>query len=193
MIDYNKVVYVDVDDTISGLLLGWCTYLNRKYDLYIDPNDAEEWDLTKLFTTLTREQIFEALEDPAIWNLVLPMPGAQKYLKQLQDDEFDVYLCTATHVHYLEDKYNAVINRYFPFIPEDHIITIHNKQLLKGLVLVDDYIENLKDADYYGILFESFYNKNEAGIPSQNIYTASTWKYCYNLILKLYWMKCIQN
>ena len=186
MIDYNRVIYIDVDDTIQELLSAWCIYLNDKYNLYVDPNDATEWDLTKLFTTLTKDQIYNALYDPQLWKSVHPVPGAQKYLKQLQEDGFDVYLCTATHVQYFKDKYELVINRYFPFITEDHIITIHNKQLLKGLVLVDDYIENLKDATYKGILFESYYNKNIDVSSYKNLYKTSTWKDCYQLIEELY-------
>lgn len=186
MVDYNKIIYVDVDDTIEDLLSAWCLYLNTKYNLYVDPNDAYDWNLRTLFTTLSRQQIHDALADKELWKLVKPIPGAQKYLKKLIEDGFEVYLCTATHVDYFKDKYDEVIHKYFPFVDEHHIITIHNKQLLQGLVLVDDYIENLKDANYKGILFEAFYNKNIDLTQYENIYYIKTWKDCYELINILY-------
>ena len=108
MIDYNKIIYVDVDDTIEDLLSAWCLYLNTKYNLYVDPNDAYDWDLRTLFTTLSRQQIHNALADKELWKLVKPIPGAQKYLKKLIEDGFEVYLCTATHVEYFKGKYDLV-------------------------------------------------------------------------------------
>lgn len=186
MIDFNKIIYIDVDDTIEDLLFAWCTYLNTKYDLYIDPNDAKEWDVTKLFTTLTHKQIYGALYDDELWKSVKPIAGAPKYIKKLMDDGFDVYLATATHAAQFKIKLDEVIFKYFPFIHEDHIITIHNKQLLRGLVLVDDYVENLKNSDYYGILFESYYNKSTDLSNLENVYMVSSWKDCYKKIHEIY-------
>lgn len=189
MIDYNRIIYIDVDDTIEDLLSAWCIYLNDKYRLYVDPNDAKEWDMTKLFTTLPKQKIYSALDDPKLWQLVHPIPGAQKYIKKLIDEKFEVYLCTATHIQYFSDKYKYVINHYFPFIDEGHIITIHNKQLLNGLVLVDDYVENLKNGNYKGILFKAFYNRDVDISEYPYIYRVDNWKDCYNLIHQLY-TKC---
>ncbi len=184
--DYNKIVYVDVDDTIEDLLLSWVNYLNSKYNLNVDINDCKGWDLTLLFPTLTDKQIVDALWDVELWKSIKPIDGAIQYLQKLVEDGFDVYLATATHISYYNDKYKYVINKYFPFITEDHIITIHNKQLLKGLVLVDDYVENLKDADYYGILFESYYNKDVDLSKESKIMRAHNWKECYDLIHDIY-------
>lgn len=186
MINYNRIVYIDVDDTIEDLLSAWCVYLNEKYNLFVDPNDATEWDLRTLFPTLTSRQIYDSLSDVELWKLVRPIPGSQKYIKKLIDDGFVVYLCTATHADYFKTKYDLVINRYFPFIDQHHIITIHNKQLLQGLVLVDDYIENLKGASYSGILFEAFYNKDVDVSSYKDIRKVSDWKTCYNCILEIY-------
>lgn len=184
--DYNKVIYVDLDDTIEDLLLSWCTYLNLKYGLEVDPNDATEWDMTKLYPTLNKNQIYDALKDKELWETVLPIPGAQKYLKKLIEEGFEIYLATATHVDYFKDKYTLVIRRYFPFIDEHHIITIHNKQLLKGLVLVDDYVENLKDGDYCGILFTSYYNKEVDLSDYGRVVRADNWEECYRWIHSIY-------
>ena len=185
MLDYNKIIYIDVDDTIEDLLLAWVNYLNNKYGLSVNVNDCKDWNLCLLFPMLTEKQITDALWDVELWKDVKPIEGADVYIKKLIDDGFDVYLATASHAKYFNDKFVHVINKYFPFIAEDHIITIHSKQLLKGLVLVDDYIENLKDGEYYGILFTSYYNKNIVA-SNYNVFRVTTWEQCYNLIVLLY-------
>ena len=190
MLDYNKIIYIDVDDTIEDLLLAWVNYLNNKYGLSVDVNNCKDWNLGLLFPMLTEKQIADALWDVELWKNVKPIEGAVEHIKKLMDDGFDVYLATATHATYFNDKFIHVINKYFPFIKEDHIITIHNKQLLRGLVLVDDYVENLKDGDYYGILFQSYYNQDVDISNYDYIYKATCWEECYIIICNIY-KKCV--
>lgn len=185
-IDYRKIIYVDVDDTITDLLPSWVNYLNNRYRLSVSVKDCHYWDMTLLYPMLSRSQIVEALWDSELWKTVKPIQDSPYYLNRLMEDGFDVYLTTSTHVTHLKDKYEYVINKYFPFIPENHIITIHRKQFLKGLVLVDDYIENLRDAEYRGILYTSQHNLDLNVDRYNGVQRAKNWADVYNQIHIIY-------
>lgn len=180
--DINKVILVDMDDTIENLLEAWCDAINAKHGTSYKAKNAKEWDITKFFKSLTEEQIFEPLIDKNFWSTVKPKEDAIKYLKKLKNNGYDIYVVTATDYRNLEPKISDHLNKYFPFIDAKHIITCHNKALLRGRFLIDDYIENLLGGVFEPILYTTHHNKeideNKYGIKRVN-----NWKECYNYIL----------
>ena len=52
------VVLLDMDDTIVGLCEAWCKRLNDTHGTSTKIDDITEWDISKFFPTLTREQVF---------------------------------------------------------------------------------------------------------------------------------------
>ena len=185
--NYNNIIYIDMDNTIEDLLTAWCNYLNSSYNLSVNPEDSKDWDMMKLYPMLTSNQVFSALHDEELWKSVKPINGSEKYIQKLIDNGFEVYIVTATIPENYFIKYKYVIRRYFPFIDNKHIIACYNKQLLNGLVMVDDYIENLKGSQCTGILFNQSYNKDiDVSSYSNLIYRADSWADCYQIIRNVY-------
>ena len=87
-------ILIDIDDTIEDLLAAWCKWLNDLYGLNVKPDEVTDWDVARFFPTLTKEQVFEPLHTDHFWKTVEPKDEAVKYVKQLIDDGFNVYLCT---------------------------------------------------------------------------------------------------
>ena len=153
-------VLIDMDDVIEQLVIGWVTYLNRKYSLAVSPENVRDWDMSAAFPALTREQVYDALNDDALWDDVRPMPGAQEVLKRLTEDGHELYIVTATNYQTLRAKMEKVLFRYFPFIPWERVIITRNKQMIRGDVLVDDGPHNFAGGVYRGILFDAGHNRS---------------------------------
>ena len=174
-------ILIDIDDTIENLCEEWCKLLNKKYECNVDYKQVTDWDISKFFPNLTREQVFEPLHHPEIWYLLKPKKGATKYIKKLIDDGNDIYLCTSTDYRNIKPKYEGVIQRYFPYIKWSQVIVTSNKQMIKADILIDDGVHNLVGGDYKKILItaphNSLYNAEANGM-----YRADNWKSVYKTI-----------
>ena len=69
-------ILVDMDDTIEDLLSAWVSYLNTKHGTSIKKDDVTQWDISKSFPTLSREQVYEPLYLDSFWLSVEPIDGA---------------------------------------------------------------------------------------------------------------------
>ena len=60
-------VLVDMDDTIESLLSAWVERLNRSFGTEVNPDEVSEWDISKSFPTLTKEQVYSPLLCDDFW------------------------------------------------------------------------------------------------------------------------------
>ena len=153
------VVLLDIDDTIVGLCEAWCKWLNDTHGTSTKIDDITEWDISKFFPTLTKEQVFAPLHREDFWHHVKPKENAIEYVKKLIDDGFNVYLCTSTDYRNLKPKYEYVIQKYFPFIKWQKVIVSYDKAMIKADFLVDDGVHNLENGSYIKILISAPHNK----------------------------------
>lgn len=153
-------ILIDMDDVLEQLVAGWCAYLHDRYGTQTRACDVREWNMTKAFPGLTREQVYGATEDDALWDYVLPMPGAAEGLRQLLEDGHEIYVVTATGYKTLRAKMEKVLFRYFPFLDWSRVIVTENKQMIAGDILIDDGPHNLTGSRYGKILFSAGHNRS---------------------------------
>ncbi len=180
--DYT--ILVDIDDTIEDLCGAWCKWLNDKHGTHVEHTDITEWDVSKFFPTLTKEQVFEPLHDENFWWTIEPISGASEYLKKLVDEGYNIYLCTSTDYRNVKPKHEAIIKRYFPFIDWRKVIIAYDKQMIKADFLIDDGIHNLEHGEYVKILMSATHNRSY-NAEENDMHRVENWKEIYNLIHRL--------
>lgn len=165
-------ILFDADDVAETLLEGWVKTLSVE--------NVTDWDISVAFPTLTKQQIYGVLQEDEVWANLTPMPGAQEYLKRLYDEGHELYMVTATDYRTCRVKIERILE-LFPFLDANHIIIAHNKQMIKGDVLIDDGPHNLIDGPYFRILFDQPHNR---GINEKKygMYRAVGWEQVYQLI-----------
>jgi len=185
MINVKKkgVLLIDADDVAVDLDSEWVATINRQYGTNATLEDVTDWDITKTFPTLTKDQIFGVLKDPSIWLRLKPIPGSQKYLRMLHNEGYESYIVTATELSTCNVKVMRLLHLY-PFLDVQHVIIAHNKQMIKGDVLVDNYENNLIGGDYSKIIFDRPHNRkfNE---QAYGIHRSYTWADIYKQIHKI--------
>jgi len=166
------IILIDMDDTIEQLSLGWINYLNDRYGTHTAFEDHNHWNMSLAFPTLTREQVYAALDDEALWSYVKPIPGAPETLKRLTDEGHKIYIVTASGYTRIAAKMDQVLFRYFPFIGWEQVIITQNKHLIAGDVLIDDGVHNLQGGNYRKILFHARYNADfdEKSVGAVRVY-----------------------
>lgn len=179
-------VIVDIDDTINNLLETWVNWLNRQHHINVDWRGIKEWDMSKTFVTLTKEQIYAPLHNIMFWREVQPKPGAVEALQDFINRGMDVYLCTATHHATIGNKFTEFIQRYFPFIGWKHVIIAYDKSMILGDVMVDDKLDNiLVSRCPTRILFSAPHNEDFVA-DGQLTYRARTWEDVAEIVNKIY-------
>lgn len=180
----NKVVLVDVDDVVVDLLSAWLHFLNNKYDIDVRNDEITDWDISKFFPTLTKEQIFEPLYQDEFWKTVKPKYDAVEYVKRLFDEGYDIYFCTSTDYRNIRVKYESIIKKYFPYIKWSHVIVAYRKQMIKADFLIDDSIHNLENGDYNKLLMSMSHNLNYDA-KENGMIRVNNWNEIYKEVNKL--------
>lgn len=179
------VILVDADGVIENLTEIWTDRLNEKYGINVRFNeDFREWDMTKVFTTLTPEQIYTTEYEHDLYKRLTPYEGAPETLKRLIDEGHTVLIVTHTPYQAIEPKMEYVIKKYFPFLTwRDFILTAH-KQMIRGDVLIDDGVHNLLGGDYAKILYTQPYNE-DFDAEGNGMVRVHNWKEVYEAIRNL--------
>lgn len=157
----DYVILVDMDDTMEDLLRCWVAYLNSKHNLTVDISDIVNWELPPYFPSLTPEQVYEVLVEENLWKTVTPIEGSVTCLQKLMKEGFTVRICTASSPTSYALKMRYVMKKYFPFInTRTQCICIHDKQMIKADILLDDNPNNLMGGSYKGVLFNRRTNES---------------------------------
>lgn len=181
------ILLVDMDDTIENLCEAWVGWINEHYAGILtkkySPRDLDQWDVTKIFTELTREQIFAPLDTDCFWETVRPYKDAIYYLKKLKEDGHKIYICTNSSYKTLRYKMDNVLFRYFPFIEWNDVIICKDKTLINADFMIDDNINNLVGGNYKKILFNQPHNEqiDLSKIPTK-VTRVYNWEQIYGII-----------
>lgn len=182
--DYSKItLLVDMDDTIDELLPAWVQWLNEKFGTNVTPKEITEWKISTFFPTLSERDVYSPLYNNRFWKTVKPKKDAIKYLQQLTDKGFSIYICTNSIYSTIKVKLDCVLSRYFPFIPRKNVITIANKQLLTGDILIDDGIHNLIGGKYAKFLMTAPHNA-EYNAAANGMIRVHSWQETYEKIIE---------
>lgn len=155
----KKIVCVDLDDTLTDLLPVWVEALNKRYVLSVNWRKICDWNIQHFFPTLTADQVFGVLHEDGFWKNVKPKLFAADVLRWMVECGFDVYICTASYYKNIEEKFTAIIEKYFPFIDWDHVIVTSNKQLIRCNYFIDDAPHNLIGSSGIKFLMDAPHNQ----------------------------------
>lgn len=151
-------IFVDMDDVLVELIDEWTHELNKISRYNRRPSDMTNWDMKLAYPDLTHNQIFEILGHANFWSNVKQVNDAYMYMKKLIDDGHKVYVATASNPLNFFVKTEYCLFKIFDFLSPSNVICIHDKFLLNGDVLFDDYHENLRNFKGIRILKTAAYN-----------------------------------
>ena len=160
----NLTILCDMDDVLLDLIPQWVEKLNEVCDAinmpaHITERDITDWDITKFFPMLTKEQIFSVTKRDGFWESVQPTYHGQYFIKQMLTMGHTVRIVTASCCETLPCKMKRFLRLYRGLSWQDVIVTSY-KQCIKGDVLVDDAFHNLVGGEYDKILLNKPHNRN---------------------------------
>lgn len=133
-------ILLDCDDVITNFLGPVIQEYNQLKGSHLNVNDIRSWDLTDY----ADKDIFNIFKkDGFFLNLMAKKYSISTIKKLIQSKRYDIYVVTACGS---TKEYSEKIRWFEKFIPEfntDRIISIKEKDMIRGDILVDDKIDNL--------------------------------------------------
>lgn len=171
----NKLkVGVDFDNILSTSTETYLKIYNGMFKENVKIEDVDDFDFRKVFDRKNEETLEAIWKTNTLWNNIKMIKDSYESLKFLNEN-CELYIVTATYIESVEIKMKWLKNN-FPFIKDEQVIIIRNKQLIDLDYLIDDYQNNLINGKYKGILFKYPWNKNFDESQYKNIVKVDGWK-----------------
>lgn len=156
-------IWIDVDSVVYNLTSIWYKLHNEDYpDHILTEDQVMEWDTQKACDAVgCNARVYNYFDDPRVWKDGVAIEGSQETIYQWHKEGLaDIgFLTTASNMLSIPYKIEW-LKMHFSFIPD--IIVIyrqHLKHLVRGDILIDDAIHNIKDFEGIGILYDQPWNK----------------------------------
>lgn len=142
------IIAVDIDNVLCNLQEVVVRLFNERYGTNYTLNDFTEYDVMNVLPTADAVKMRDIYGESGLYNLVKPLPGAQDTLQKLVNMGHHVYLVTDAIPSTYGEKVEF-IQRYFPCISVEHIVSMKHKHLFKCDILVEDNLANLLAGQHY--------------------------------------------
>ena len=172
-IDFDEVLFPTLEKILE-------TY-NQRNNANIELSQITAYSLYDSLPSDIAEKIISLFTEKNIYNTLQPYKGSVKAVKSLADKGHELYVATASDIRNMEWK-ERLLQRYFPFIPKENIIRIHNKKLLNVDVLIEDKLDNLIQTFAERVCFNQPWNQDKNSDYIYSIYRIHNWSEIINVI-----------
>lgn len=174
-------IAIDFDETLFPTLDKVLEIYNRRHNTQMETSQITTYNLYDCLPEDVADELLSLFVDKTTYNSLQPYRGSVKALQSLASRGHELIVATATDVRNLEWK-EKLIQRYFPFIPKENLIRIHNKKLLNVDVLVEDKLDNLTQTFAERICFNQPWNIDKDIDYVYSIYRINNWGEINNVI-----------
>lgn len=174
-------IAIDFDETLFPTLNKVVEAYNMRHDVGIELSQITTYNLHDSLPPEVADELLELFVDKSVYDCLQPYKGAVRAIKTLIEQGHEIYIATSTDVRNMEWK-EELLQKYFPFIPKNNLIRIHNKALLNVDVLVEDKMDNLTQTFADRVCFNQPWNIDEGKDYAYSIYRIHNWGEIINVI-----------
>lgn len=137
-------ILLDVDGPLTNGFVELVCEMLQEYGVNATPSAIGEWDIMKAFRVSDKvaASVFTRLRRPGVAYSFVPRKGAAEFVEKLQEWA-DVYAVTSPlGGHYWQHDRELWLDECVGIKPE-RVISVRDKSIISGHVLVDDKVETL--------------------------------------------------
>ena len=179
-----SVIVCDFDETLFPTLSKVIEIYNKRYDDTLSLDAITTYNLYESLPSQVADRLLELFTDKEVYDNLQPYKGSVKALQTLANNGYEIYIATATSSKNLEWK-EQLLRRYFPFIPKENLIRIHNKKLLNVDVLIEDNMDTLVQTFAERVCFDQPWNRSNSKDSAYSISRAYCWDDIVNIIKEI--------
>lgn len=167
-------IAIDFDQTLFPTFERVLEIYNKNHGTEFNIEAIPAYNLYECFEQSVAEEMIEMFCDEEVYRGLQPYKGASRVIKTLIEHGHEVYIATASDPQNMAWK-EQLLRQYFPFVPKDNLILIHNKKLLNVDVLVDDNLDNLIQTFADRVCFDQKWNRSSTKDEAYSIYRIHHW------------------
>lgn len=175
------IITIDFDETLFPTLEKVIEIYNKRYNSNLLLEQIKTYNLYESLNSSIANKLLEIFCDKEVYDNLKPYEGAIMAIETLINKGYEVYIATATDIKNLGWKEN-LLQKYFPFIPKNNLIRIHQKKLLKTDVLIEDNMTNLIENFSERICFNQLWNQSVSKDIAYDIKRVYNWNEIPNII-----------
>ena len=165
----QKILGIDVDGVCADLHTPWLGGYNFDWNDNLQISDITDWYIHQFVKTECGENIYKYIEDPKLYDNVLPITGSLEHINKLRELEFRIVYVTSSTRGTMGRKYDWLLEYGFINRLDDYVET-KDKSLILTDALIDDYHGNLENFVGYKFLFDSPWNQGKARKDMVRVY-----------------------
>lgn len=178
-------IALDFDNTLFQTVARVIEVYNSRNSTNIEFSQVAEYNLYECFPIKVADKLITLFADREVYDMLRPYKGATTAIKTLSTGGHELFVATSTDTRNLVWK-EQLLQRYFPCIPKENLIRIHNKSLLNVDVLVDDHLDMLtKTLVADRVCFNQPWNNSPSKDFVYDIYRFSDWDEINDIISKI--------
>lgn len=158
---HKRRIFIDQDSTIYDLSSPWYAAHNKDYPQHnLRIEDVNGWDTSaQCRKNDCPADIYSYFNDPSIWSNGAIIDGAKEVIDHWHSQNIaDLgILTTAANGMSMPHKLKWIHNN-FPYIKDVIMVNTHLKHLVRGDILIDDGLHNLKHWEGISILYTQPWN-----------------------------------
>lgn len=158
-------ILVDVDEVCADLLSEWLRRYNMEYGDTKTIEDMHYWDMTRNVYSHVGKEIYKYLDEPDLYDYVQVVPYAEIGVRMLRCAGHRVTFVTSCSSGQMAKGKIEWLFRHGFIQDIEEVIVAKNKGMIRGDIMIDDYVENLRAFGGKGILMTRQYNKFDASYP----------------------------
>lgn len=172
-------ILIDIDGVVFNTQETLLNFMNTIYQTNYSFEEINHYEwLDEHFLNPWR-----LLERVGFWKCVTVDQDAVKYISRWIKQGYTVKFVTATHYHQAIDfKMKKLKDSFNGLIDDKDIIVCHDKDMVRGDLLIDDYPDNCNNFGNYAILFSQPWNNPEQIKDDAHILRLDSWEKIDNVI-----------
>jgi len=154
----QQIIAIDLDDTTWEFNEPILARYNKKYDDTLMFDELTDWDVTKFIKPECKNYFKEFVTEDLFKNDIIIDDDVVRKLTTL-NDKADIFFVTAAISKTLPWRYEK-LKQYLPWVKDEQLIKLKNKNLFKCDVLIDDNADNCMYCHSVSYLINKPWNKN---------------------------------
>jgi 5'-nucleotidase len=160
----QEIFFVDIDDICALLTPVWLGGYNRDFNDNLTEDDLKDWGLWKYTKPECGKLIYQYLNNPHIYDTVLPRAGSKEGVNALRNMGFRVVFATSTPMSTAGRKFFWLQEHGYHPESRDYV-ECEDKSLLRGDYMFDDGFHNVKGFTGTAFLLTRPWNQSELWHP----------------------------